>query len=91
MAGALLRLEGCLWVSLAAQTPVWGIVRAAIAYRCDIVALSFTGCMNPNQVVGGLSELTTKLPPRGARVGGRCDPGAAPAQCRGGVAAGRLR
>ena len=63
MAEALLRLEGCLCVSLGAQTPVRDIVRAATAYRSDIVALSFTSCMNPNQVVGGLSELATKLPP----------------------------
>jgi len=67
MAEALLRLEGCLCVSLGVQTPVWDIVRAAAAYRSDIVALSFTGCMNPNQVVDGLSELAAKLPP-GVRV-----------------------
>lgn len=63
MAEALLRLEGCLCLSLGVQTPVWDIVRAATAYRCDIVALSFTGCMNPNQVVEGLAELAAKLPP----------------------------
>lgn len=63
MAEALLRLEGCLCVSLGVQTPVWDIVRAASAYRSDIVALSFTGCMNPNQVVDGLAELAAKLPP----------------------------
>lgn len=67
MAEALLRLEGCLCVSLGVQTPVWDIVRAATAYRSDIVALSFTGCMNPNQVVDGLAELAAKLPP-GVRV-----------------------
>ena len=67
MAEALLRLEGCFCVSLGVQTPVWDIVRAATAYRSDIVALSFTGCMNPNQVVDGLAELAAKLP-RGARV-----------------------
>ncbi len=62
MAEALLRLEGCQCVSLGVQTPVWDIVRAATAYRIDIVALSFTGCMNPNQVVEGLAELAAKLP-----------------------------
>lgn len=67
MAEALLRLEGCQCVSLGVQTPVWDIVRAATAYRSDIVALSFTGCMNPNQVVDGLAELAAKLPP-GVRV-----------------------
>ena len=67
MVEALLRLEGCECVSLGVQTPVWDIVRAASAYRSDIVALSFTGCMNPNQVVDGLAELAAKLPP-GVRV-----------------------
>lgn len=62
MAEALLTLEGCRCVSLGVQTPVWDIVRAATAYRSDIVALSFTGCMNPNQVVDGLRELASKLP-----------------------------
>jgi DNA-binding transcriptional MerR regulator/methylmalonyl-CoA mutase cobalamin-binding subunit len=63
MAEAMLTLEGCHCVSLGVQTPVWDIVRAAQAYRADIVALSFTGCMNPNQVVEGLTELAAKLPP----------------------------
>jgi hypothetical protein len=35
---------------------------AAAAHRADIVALGFTGCMNPNQVVEGLQELRGKLP-----------------------------
>ena len=62
MAEALLRLEGCSCLSLGAQTPLWDIVLAAAAQRSDIVALSFTGCMNPNQVVEGLTELRSKLP-----------------------------
>ena len=67
MAEALLTLESCCCVSLGVQTPVCEIVRGATAYRSDIVALSFTGCMNPNQVVDGLGELAAKLPP-GVRV-----------------------
>jgi DNA-binding transcriptional MerR regulator/methanogenic corrinoid protein MtbC1 len=62
MAEAVLALEGCRCVSLGVQTPLWDIVLAAAAYRSDIVALSFTGCMNPNQVVDGLTELRAKLP-----------------------------
>ena len=62
MAEAMLTLEGCHCVSLGVQTPVWDIVRAVQAYAIDIVALSFTGCMNPNQVVDGLAELAAKLP-----------------------------
>ncbi len=63
LAEALLALEGARVVSLGVQTPVWDISLAAVALRCDIVALGFTGCMNPNQVVDGLTELRSKLPP----------------------------
>ena len=62
MAQAMFALDGCHCISLGLQTPVWDTVLAARAYRADIVALSFTGCMNPNQVVDGLAELATKLP-----------------------------
>ncbi len=63
MAEAMFALEGCPCISLGLQTPVWDTVLAAQAYRADIVALSFTGCMPPNQVVDGLAELAAKLPP----------------------------
>jgi len=63
MAEAVLVLEGCACVSLGVQTPIWDIALAAAAHRSDIVALGFTGCMNPNQVVDGLQELRLKLPP----------------------------
>jgi methanogenic corrinoid protein MtbC1 len=62
MAEALLALEGARCLSLGVCTPLWDIVLACRAQRVDIVALSFSGCMNPNQVVGGLSELRDKLP-----------------------------
>lgn len=62
MSAAQFALEGCPWVSLGVQTPPWDIVLAAAAYRADIVGLSFTGCLNPHQVVEGLSELRDKLP-----------------------------
>jgi MerR family transcriptional regulator, light-induced transcriptional regulator len=64
MAEAMCVLEGCRCVSLGTQTPLWDIVLAAQAHRADIVALGFTGCMNPNQVVDGLQELRGKLPPK---------------------------
>jgi hypothetical protein len=63
MAEAVLALEGAHCVSLGVQTPLWDIALAAKAYRADIVALSFTACLQPNQVVDGLAELRSKLPP----------------------------
>jgi MerR family transcriptional regulator, light-induced transcriptional regulator len=62
MAEAMFALEGCQCVSLGTQTPPWDIVMAAGAHRANAVALGFTGCMNPNQVVDSLQELRGKLP-----------------------------
>jgi MerR family transcriptional regulator, light-induced transcriptional regulator len=62
MAEALFALEGARCLSLGVQTPIWDIVLAAGAHRADIVALGFTGCMNPNQLLDGLTELRSKLP-----------------------------
>ena len=63
MAEAVLALDGCRCISLGVQTPVWDIVRAAIAFRSEVVALSYTGCTNPQQTANGLAELRDKLPP----------------------------
>jgi MerR family transcriptional regulator, light-induced transcriptional regulator len=62
MAEAIFALEGCKCISLGTQTPIWDIVLAAKAQRVDVVALSFTACLNPNQVIDGLTELRSKLP-----------------------------
>jgi MerR family transcriptional regulator, light-induced transcriptional regulator len=62
MAEAVLSLEGCRCISLGVQTPVWDIVRAATAHDVEVVALSYTGCTNPNSVIDGLVELRSKLP-----------------------------
>jgi methanogenic corrinoid protein MtbC1 len=62
LAEAVLAVEGCRCVSLGVQTPVWDIVLAAQAYGADIVALGFTGSVNPNHVLDGLIELRAKLP-----------------------------
>ena len=53
-----------LFRSLGVQTPLWDITLAAAACRSDVVALSFTGCMGPNQIADGLLELRSKLPAR---------------------------
>ncbi len=81
MAEVLFVLEGAECVSLGVQTPIWNIVLASQALRVDIVALGFTGCMNPNQVVDGLSELRGKCSPSTAIWTG----GAAPVLHRRGV------
>ena len=62
MAEAIFALDGAKCLSLGVQTPLWDMVLAASAHKVDIVALGFTGCMNPNQVVEGLTELRAKLP-----------------------------
>jgi len=62
MAEAIFSLEGARCMSLGVQTPLWDIVKASAAHRADIVALSFSGNMNPNMVVDGLTELRQKLP-----------------------------
>jgi DNA-binding transcriptional MerR regulator/methylmalonyl-CoA mutase cobalamin-binding subunit len=61
MVESIFALEGCRCISLGVQTPIYDIVRAAQAQAVDIVALSFTSCMNPNQTVEGLTELRGKL------------------------------
>lgn len=63
MVEAMLALDGCQCVSLGVQTPVWDIALAARAYRSDIVALSFTACIGPNQIIDSLTELRSKLAP----------------------------
>jgi methanogenic corrinoid protein MtbC1 len=63
MAEAMFALEGAKCLSLGVQTPLWDMVLAAGAYKSDILALGFTGCMNPNQVVDGLTELRAKMSP----------------------------
>ncbi len=63
MAEVMLSLEGAYCISLGTQTPIWDIVLAATAHKVGIVALSFTASQNPNDVVHGLEELRSKLPP----------------------------
>jgi DNA-binding transcriptional MerR regulator/methylmalonyl-CoA mutase cobalamin-binding subunit len=62
MAEAMFALDGASCVPLGVQTPVWEIAAAARSQRVDIVALSFTPVVNPNQVVEGLAELRAQLP-----------------------------
>lgn len=61
MAEAIFALEGARCVSLGVQTPLRDIVQAAAAQRVDVVALSFSACLGPHQVLGSLAELRGKL------------------------------
>lgn len=63
MAEALLALEGCACTSLGTQTPLWDVHLAARAVGADIVAVSFSGCVGPDQVVQSLVDLRSKLAP----------------------------
>jgi len=62
MVEAVAALEGAACISLGVQTPVSDIVDAARLHRADIVALSFSSTMRPNQVHDGLRELRASLP-----------------------------
>jgi len=63
MAEALLALDGADCMSLGLQTPLWDIVLAARAQPADIVALGFSGCMNPRSVEAALADLRARLDP----------------------------
>jgi methylmalonyl-CoA mutase cobalamin-binding subunit len=62
MVEALLVMEGAACVSLGTETPCSDIVRAAVAHRVDIVALSFSSAFGEKAAVAGLEELRTLLP-----------------------------
>lgn len=62
MAEAIFALEGARCISLGLQTPVPDIVRAQQAQQADIVALSCSTSMAPQQVIGGLHALSENLP-----------------------------
>ncbi|MGV8898488.1 MAG: MerR family transcriptional regulator [Burkholderiaceae bacterium] len=73
MAEAIFVLDGASCISLGVQTPAIDIVSAARSQSADIVALSFSGAMNPRHVLEGLADLSSKLP-AGIElwVGGHC-------------------
>ncbi len=62
MAEIMFALEGGKCVSLGVQTPIHELVQAVAAHQSDIVALSFTASLNPNDVLAGLKELRAQLP-----------------------------
>ncbi len=73
MAEALFVAEGAHCTSLGVQTPLPDIVGAAHSQRADIIALSFSGAMNPRQAGDSLGELRARLPAAtGLWAGGSC-------------------
>jgi methylmalonyl-CoA mutase cobalamin-binding subunit len=62
MVEALLVAEGAQCISLGTQTPLDDIVRAALAHKVHIVAVSFSGAFAPRQAGETLSELRRHLP-----------------------------
>lgn len=73
MAESIFVLDGASCISLGVQTPTIDIASAARSQSADIVALSFSGAMNPRHVLEGLNDLSSKLP-AGIElwVGGHC-------------------
>lgn len=62
MVEAMLALDGACCIPLGTQTPLPEIVSACKAQQIDVVALSFTPVVSPNQVLDGLAELRAHLP-----------------------------
>jgi methanogenic corrinoid protein MtbC1 len=63
MVEALLVPEGAQCISLGTQTPLDDIVRAALAHKVHIVAVSFSAAFALRQAGDGLAELRRHLPP----------------------------
>jgi len=61
MAEALFALDGATCISLGVETPLLDIARAASAYRCDIVALSFSESFPQRQIGAMLRQLRLAL------------------------------
>jgi len=62
MAEALLSVQGANCLTLGIQTPVAEIVAATEAHHSDIVALTFSGAVSPQQIKAGLQQLRYALP-----------------------------
>lgn len=62
MAEAIFALESCETLSLGLQTPIYDMVQAIDAHHMDLLALSFSDSLNPNDISNGLEQLRTSLP-----------------------------
>lgn len=63
MVEAMLSLHGAACVNLGPQLPLQDIARAALAYRADVVALSFSLNFPLRQIPGVLQQLRGSVPP----------------------------
>jgi methanogenic corrinoid protein MtbC1 len=70
MAEAVLRLEGCPCISLGVNVPLDQLVRAAGAYRAEVLALSLSGSTRGREAVAQLRELRRRLPQVALWIGG---------------------
>lgn len=71
MVESILAPEGAHCISLGTQVPIPEIAEAALAYKVDAVALSFSSAYSSKQALTGLESLRTLLPERVAMwVGG---------------------
>jgi MerR family transcriptional regulator, light-induced transcriptional regulator len=71
MVESILAPEGAHCISLGTQVPIPEIAEAALAYKADAVALSFSSAYSSKQAITGLETLRTLLPERVAMwVGG---------------------
>ncbi|MEY4749095.1 MAG: hypothetical protein RIQ60_1309 [Pseudomonadota bacterium] len=62
MAEALFGASGCVCMNLGRQTPLADIVQATLVHRADLVALSFSTAVNPQQALEALAALRASLP-----------------------------
>jgi DNA-binding transcriptional MerR regulator len=62
MVEAILVVDGATCIPLGTETPAPEIVRAAVAHRADVVALSFSAAFPERQAASGLRDLRLVLP-----------------------------
>ncbi len=62
MAEALMTLDGAECISFGIQMPIADIMQAALAHRCDVVALSFSQAYPRTRSTDGIGELRKALP-----------------------------
>lgn len=62
MAEALFTVDGCACMNLGRQTPLQDVYAAALAFRADVVAISFSAAGHAHHAAEALAELRALLP-----------------------------